>query len=950
MISTERELTTACLSRLTANIGALHTSPAIMAGLSSEMTRSSSAESSALSNIMVAAAAPEEDESSSSERVSASTPPTSLEDAILEDRLVSAKAGDVITEEGTAVLSERRPKRATSSRVSTYNLKKLFDAQHEAAETGVEFDTTGAGSSRNVSGLTGRTLVAGEQEQEEAAPLPFDDKVHRDGATETEMGWEASTQRRSPRQLPQRRPSVKERVKKVAGKVGSVLGKRSREVMEVGKRKMGNLKSAATATVEEEEPKQKQSKIVKELDMGTKGVLDEMDLSDDEFAAPARRPAKKVKMASGKAKTVSVFQPPPARAKEMILPAASSSKIAGGDRVKKWQKEGLYVGQDADFDPTQPGGGRNKLQKRKRPDSSSSAVTSSEVSTTAPTNTATSLKRSSFMGLPMFHYLDKTRDFTIPFDVFAPSARKGDEKPRDWVKVNRNRLVGEAKELWDKSEKLPASVCVCRPPEQGSEDSGCDDDCLNRVMQYECNDDNCNLSASLCSNRAFATLASRVKKGGAFDIGVEVIKTSSMGFGVRSCRSFAPGEIIMEYTGEIISEGECQRRMREDYKDAKCYYLMELERGLIIDGTKGSMARFINHSCEPNCEVRMVKVGGIPRMGVFAGAAGVTTGEELSYDYNFDNFGGRARQVCYCGAATCRGFLSKRLNATEQKKLLREEAVKKAKAAEEAQKAAEEQKKRAAVKGERGSSWRGWVAVDEPETKERLKREKREREERERGSERARRMERRRTGGAVDEGEGEVVKDEKRKRRKTAPAAAYAEQALGLEKEAEEGGQAEQMEDETAVPAPAPLPMQVLTKKTLHARTASSSSKLTATSGSKFTEEFSPAQRSTTFEKQTEIEVSVSMTDSGLHETAKTAEMHDDSAAGADNVDEEGMKPEKEKSGLSRVVKSVGQAVKSGLSGLSSGGQGQAKAGSEAGKGSGSGKLRQSTLTFGKAS
>ncbi|KXL50524.1 MAG: hypothetical protein FE78DRAFT_137712, partial [Acidomyces sp. 'richmondensis'] len=148
-----------------------------------------------------------------------------------------------------------------------------------------------------------------------------------------------------------------------------------------------------------------------------------------------------------------------------------------------------------------------------------------------------------------------------------------------------------------------------------------------------------------------------MKKGGPYEVGVEVIKTTNRGFGVRSCRAFRPGQIIMEYTGEIISEAECQRRMREDYKDKQCYYLMELERGLIIDGTKGSMARFINHSCEPNCEVRMVKVNGTPRMGVFAGDDGISTGVELTYDYNFDNFG-NTRQICYCGAPTCRGFLS----------------------------------------------------------------------------------------------------------------------------------------------------------------------------------------------------------------------------------------------------------------------------------------------------
>ena len=191
------------------------------------------------------------------------------------------------------------------------------------------------------------------------------------------------------------------------------------------------------------------------------------------------------------------------------------------------------MGQSADFDGSQMGG-RKKLQK-KRPESSASNENG---------ESATITSNSPFMTLPMFAYLDKTRDFTIPFDVFAPSWKKGDEKPKDWHQVNKNRLIGEAKDLWEKSERLPASMCVCSPP--GAGELGCDDVCLNRVMQYECNDDNCNLSSGSCGNRAFAELATRTKKGGPFYMGVEVLKTANRGFGVRSCRTWAAGQIIMQ--------------------------------------------------------------------------------------------------------------------------------------------------------------------------------------------------------------------------------------------------------------------------------------------------------------------------------------------------------------------------------------------------------------------
>jgi SET domain-containing protein len=68
----------------------------------------------------------------------------------------------------------------------------------------------------------------------------------------------------------------------------------------------------------------------------------------------------------------------------------------------------------------------------------------------------------------------------------------------------------------------------------------------------------------------------------------------------------------------------------------QCYYLMSFDNKMIIDATRGTIARFVNHSCEPNCEMIKWTVGGEPRMALFAGSRGIMTGEELTYDYNFE--------------------------------------------------------------------------------------------------------------------------------------------------------------------------------------------------------------------------------------------------------------------------------------------------------------------------
>ena len=71
----------------------------------------------------------------------------------------------------------------------------------------------------------------------------------------------------------------------------------------------------------------------------------------------------------------------------------------------------------------------------------------------------------------------------------------------------------------------------------------------------------------------------------------------------------------------------------------------------------GCEARFINHSCNPNCDIEKWNVLGEWRIGIFANRD-IPAGEELSYDYNFQSFG--LHKKCYCGEPNCRGFLTSR--------------------------------------------------------------------------------------------------------------------------------------------------------------------------------------------------------------------------------------------------------------------------------------------------
>ena len=81
---------------------------------------------------------------------------------------------------------------------------------------------------------------------------------------------------------------------------------------------------------------------------------------------------------------------------------------------------------------------------------------------------------------------------------------------------------------------------------------------------------------------------------------------------------------------------------------------------MIIDATSGSIARFVNHSCKPNCHMIKWIVAGQPRVALFAGPEPIQTGDELTYDYNFDPFSLKNVQKCLCGEDNCRGVLGPR--------------------------------------------------------------------------------------------------------------------------------------------------------------------------------------------------------------------------------------------------------------------------------------------------
>ena len=138
----------------------------------------------------------------------------------------------------------------------------------------------------------------------------------------------------------------------------------------------------------------------------------------------------------------------------------------------------------------------------------------------------------------------------------------------------------------------------------------------------------------------------------------EVRSSRIQGRGAFALRRIRKGTRLIEYVGEHISHDEADRRYDEDGMKRHHTFLFTLNRKTVIDAAvDGNEARFINHSCDPNCEA-VIEDGHI----YIESARTIQPGEELLYDYQYDRApdadeSDEAKYPCRCGAANCRGTI-----------------------------------------------------------------------------------------------------------------------------------------------------------------------------------------------------------------------------------------------------------------------------------------------------
>ena len=142
-----------------------------------------------------------------------------------------------------------------------------------------------------------------------------------------------------------------------------------------------------------------------------------------------------------------------------------------------------------------------------------------------------------------------------------------------------------------------------------------------------------------------------------------VVRSSTIhGKGVFATTEIARGELIFEYKGQRIDWAEALRRHPHDPDNPNHTFYFDIDNDMVIDGkVGGNSAKWVNHSCEPNCTAKQVDIDGKTRVFIYA-RRNLKRGEELFYDYGLIIDGKITKKLqreylCLCGTRKCRGTL-----------------------------------------------------------------------------------------------------------------------------------------------------------------------------------------------------------------------------------------------------------------------------------------------------
>lgn len=178
---------------------------------------------------------------------------------------------------------------------------------------------------------------------------------------------------------------------------------------------------------------------------------------------------------------------------------------------------------------------------------------------------------------------------------------------------------------------------------------------------YECNE-SCSCHKRVCGNRL-------IQFGPRKNLKVEFCGNDK-GSGLFTSDKIKKGNFVCEYAGEIITENQAFARFNTNNEHDRMNYIFCIKEHFgekivktFIDPTYyGNIGRYINHSCEPNCKLYVIRINdSMPILGIFANED-IEEHGEITYDYGegklgFENNGKYVQKRCFCNSQRCRKYL-----------------------------------------------------------------------------------------------------------------------------------------------------------------------------------------------------------------------------------------------------------------------------------------------------
>eukprot|EP01080_Neovahlkampfia_damariscottae_P004302 gene4302-7658_t len=232
------------------------------------------------------------------------------------------------------------------------------------------------------------------------------------------------------------------------------------------------------------------------------------------------------------------------------------------------------------------------------------------------------------------HYYRCINSFKFDFEHFLKISNSYIDEYKQLSKIFKDIFEIDQDDISDEEHEDFECDCI----------KECNMNCINVISRIEC-PLNCKNKEN-CKNQNFKRKLNKK---------VEIKQTTDKGNGMFAMESIPKNSFIIEYSGFMINEESFEEKKEKLLKDNTThlnFYFMRIKKNLVIDASiNGSDAKYINHSCNPNCETQYWIVDNQQRIGIFS-IRDIKIGEELSYDYR-GGFG----QKCYCQSEKCRGVL-----------------------------------------------------------------------------------------------------------------------------------------------------------------------------------------------------------------------------------------------------------------------------------------------------